>query len=70
MSKFKLLRNFNGRFKGDEITVNDHQDHEMIRYGYGEKVQDPAEETKMEVPALNKAIVPNYKKRGPKSKTK
>lgn len=70
MSKFKLLRNFNGNFKGEEITVCDHQDGDMVRFGYGVKVEDPEPETKMEVSALNKAIVPNYKKRGPKSKTK
>lgn len=70
MSKFKLNRNWNGHFKGDEVVIQDHLDHLMTVYKIGEKVQESAIEIKMEVPAINKAIVPNYKKRGPKSKTK
>lgn len=70
MSKFKLNRNWNGHFKGEEVVIQDHLDHLMSVYKIGVKVEEPVPETKMEVQAENKAIVPNYKKRGPKSKTK
>lgn len=46
MSKFKLLKDFNGQKAGEEVTVHDSIDNDMIRYGYGEKAIEAAPQNK------------------------
>jgi len=53
MSKFKLLRNWNGHYMGDEVTVHDQLDGRMIRKSIGVKVESKAIQTAPE----NKAIL-------------
>ena len=71
MSNFKLLRNWNGHFKGDEIFIPSHLDAMVTFNKIGDKIIDPVVEDETEEPKedLNKMITPEYKKRGRK-KTK
>ena len=70
MSKFKLLKNWNGHFKGEEVVIQDHLDSLVIFNKIGEKVKESQPESKQEVPAQNKAIVPKYEKKPRKTRTK
>lgn len=56
MGTFKLKSDFIGKLKGDIIHVPDYLDNDMIRYNYGVKI----DEAKVEVPSVNKAVVPVY----------
>lgn len=56
MGTFKLQSDFIGKLKGDIIHVPDSLDNDMIRYNYGVKIDD----VKVEVPSVNKAVIPVY----------
>lgn len=61
MGKFKLNKDFNDYKRGQIITVQDYQDRDMVRFGYGDPIL--TEKTKVEIHAKNKAIIPKYKNR-------
>jgi len=62
MSKFKLLRNWNGHYLGEEVTVHDQLDARMIRHNIGVMVNGVKA---IEVAPENKAIT-----KAPKNKRK
>lgn len=66
MGTFKLKTDFIGKQMGDIIQVADYLDNDMIRFGYGVKIDESKiDKSKVDVPAINKAVVPAY---NPKNK--
>jgi hypothetical protein len=62
--KYKLFRNWNGNFAGDEVDIPDHLGHLITNNKIGERIEP--EQVAPEPEPLNKMIAPEYKKRGRK----